>query len=85
MSHSADVLAYQYEHAVSLCNSYITAGAGNVLWHCINMLTPKTIQGVKSRSGVQAIAILHPHFYAGMAAWAEVIDDPIYVHARDKQ
>jgi len=82
MSHSTDVLAYQHEHAVSQCNRYITAGAGNIL-HCISILTDTT-QGAKSRSGVQAIAISHSHFYAGMAAWAEGIDDIIDIHARDK-
>ncbi|CAL5227191.1 g10108 [Coccomyxa viridis] len=44
----------------------IQTGAGNVLWDCINVLTPDTIREVKSRGGVQAIAVSHPHFYTGV-------------------
>ena len=61
------------------------AGAGNVLWDCINVLTPNTIREVKSRGGIQAIAVSHPHFYSGMAAWAEAFDAPVFIHARDKE
>ena len=36
------------------------------------------------RGGLAAIAISHPHFYAGMATWSQAFDDcPIYIHAAD--
>lgn len=49
------------------------------------MLTPDTIREVKSRGGVQAIAVSHPHFYTGVAAWAEAFDAPVFIHAKDRQ
>ena len=61
------------------------AGAGNVLWDCINVLTPEAIEEVSGRGGVQAIAISHPHFYTGMVAWAQAFDAPIYIHAKDRR
>ena len=41
------------------------AGDGNVLWDCINVLTPQTVKEIRSRGGIKAIAISHPHFYTG--------------------
>ena len=61
------------------------AGAGNVLWDCINVLTSEAVKEVCRRGGVQAIAISHPHFYTGMAAWAQQFDVPIFIHAKDRQ
>ena len=56
-----------------------------MLWDCINVLTPEAVEEVSRRGGVQAIAISHPHFYTGMAAWAQEFDAPIYIHAKDRQ
>ena len=77
--------AWQDDDLLLHRSSYTTAGAGNVLWDCINVLTPDTIEEVQSKGGVQAIAISHPHFYTGMAAWAEAFDAPVFIHAKDRQ
>ena len=55
-----------------------------MLWDCINVLTADTIKEIRSRGGVQAIAISHPHFYTGMAAYAEEFNAPVFIHAKDK-
>lgn len=35
--------------------------------------------------GVAAIAVCHPHFYTGMAAWSAALGDiPIFIHADDR-
>ena len=60
-------------------------GSGNILWDCINVLTPETKERIQQLGGIQAIAISHPHFYTGMAAWAEAFDAPVYVHEKDRQ
>lgn len=61
------------------------AGAGNVLWDCINCLTADTIRKIRDLGGIQAIAISHPHFYTGMAEWADAFGCPVYVHEKDQQ
>ena len=59
--------------------------AGNLLWDCISLLDHKTIAEVKTRGGIRAIAISHPHFYSSMVEWAERFDAQIYLHAADRQ
>ena len=49
------------------------------------MLDQKTIDEVKARGGIRAIAISHPHFYSSMAEWAEHFDAQVFLHAKDRQ
>ncbi|CAK0774518.1 hypothetical protein CVIRNUC_004176 [Coccomyxa viridis] len=63
----------------------IQTGVGNILWDCINILQPETAKDIHSRGGIQAIAISHPHFFGGIATWAEEFDSPVYIHEKDKQ
>jgi hypothetical protein len=59
---------------------------GNVMWDCISYVDDQSIEALKQRGGLAAIAISHPHFYAAMAAWSQAFDDcPIYIHAADAQ
>ena len=54
---------------------------GNVLWDCISLLDPSTIEHLKSLGGISAIAISHPHYYATMVEWSRAFrDSPIYLH-----
>ena len=62
----------------------LPAGSGNILWDCINVLQPETAKKLHSLGGVQAIAISHPHFYGGIATWAEAFNCPVYIHEKDK-
>jgi hypothetical protein len=60
--------------------------AGNVMWDCITLVDHESIEALRSRGGLRAIAISHPHFYASMASWSAAFDDcPIYVHAADAE
>lgn len=58
---------------------------GNVLWDCISFLDQQTIDFIKSRGGLKAIAISHPHFYTSHLAWAEAFDCPVYLAAEDAE
>ena len=55
------------------------------MWDCISLLDDKTISEVKTRGGIRAIAISHPHFYSSMVEWAEHFDTDIYLHAADRE
>jgi len=59
----------------------IETAAGNVLWDCISFLDDATVDEVRRRGGIAAIAISHPHFYSSMLEWSRAFDAPIYLHA----
>jgi len=60
--------------------------AGNVMWDCVSMVDDESIEALKARGGLSAIAISHPHFYASMATWSAAFGDcPVYVHAADAE
>jgi glyoxylase-like metal-dependent hydrolase (beta-lactamase superfamily II) len=63
----------------------IESGGGNVLWDCITLLDPPTVEEIRSRGGISVIAISHPHYYATMVEWAETFEAPIFLHAADRQ
>lgn len=58
---------------------------GNILWDCIPLLDDATIAFIKSKGGLDAIAISHPHYYSNVKTWAEVFDCPVYIHYKDKK
>ncbi|NOT94344.1 MBL fold metallo-hydrolase [Ferruginibacter sp.] len=58
---------------------------GNVLWDCIPLLDEMTIEFIKSKGGLKAIAFSHPHFYSNMNEWAEIFDCPVYIHKNDEE
>lgn len=59
---------------------------GNLLWDCIALLDEPTLEYVRSRGGVQAIAISHPHYYSSMIQWSEAFGGaPVFIHANDRQ
>lgn len=58
---------------------------GNILWDCISFLDQPTIDFIKSRGGLKAIAISHPHFYSTHLTWAEVFDCPVYLASEDQE
>lgn len=64
---------------------FIQTEAGNVLWDCISLLDEETIQFIKSRGGLKAIAISHPHFYSTHLEWAKEFDCPVYLAAEDQE
>lgn len=64
----------------------IQTDAGNLLWDCISYLDQSTIDQVKQRGGITAIAVSHPHFYSSMVEWSRAFGDiPVYIHADDRR
>ena len=62
----------------------ITPG-GNILCDCIALLNEPTIEFIKSKGGLKAIAFSHPHYYTTMNDWAAVFNCPIYFHQSDNK
>lgn len=58
---------------------------GNILWDCIPLLDEMTIEFIKAKGGLKAIAFSHPHFYSNMNDWADVFDCPILIHKNDAE
>jgi glyoxylase-like metal-dependent hydrolase (beta-lactamase superfamily II) len=63
----------------------VLSDQGNVLWDCIPLLDEMTIEFIRSKGGLKAIAFSHPHFYSNMNEWAETFDCPIYIHENDAE
>ena len=56
------------------------------MWDCISLVDEASVEALRARGGLSAIAISHPHFYASMASWSAAFDHcPIYVHAEDAE
>jgi hypothetical protein len=73
------------EFAIGQRALLLQSPGGNLLWDCITLLDDKTIDEVKSRGGIRAIAISHPHFYSAMVEWADRFDARIFLHAKDRE
>lgn len=58
--------------------------AGSVIWDCTTYFDEETLDLVRSRGPVRAMAVSHPHFYATMSCWAEALQIPVYIHAADR-
>jgi glyoxylase-like metal-dependent hydrolase (beta-lactamase superfamily II) len=63
----------------------VLSGGGNVLWDCIPLLNEDTIAFIKSKGGLKAIAISHPHYYSTMHQWARLFNCPVYIHQSDEE
>lgn len=63
----------------------LRTSVGNILWDCISVLDPATIEIVRALGGLAGIAISHPHYYSSMVEWAHAFNAPIHLHAADRQ
>ncbi|HEX6796112.1 MAG TPA: MBL fold metallo-hydrolase [Ktedonobacterales bacterium] len=55
---------------------------GNVIWDLMAYFDAATIEAIKSRGEVRAIAISHPHFFTTMGDWSRALGGvPVYLHA----
>jgi len=64
----------------------IQTPGGNILWDCISLVDKATVEAVQALGGLRAMAISHPHFYAGMVAWSRAFEDvPIYLHTANQE
>jgi hypothetical protein len=51
----------------------------------VPLATPEAIDFVRSRGGLKAIAISHPHYYGAVADWSEAFGGvPAYLHGDDR-
>ena len=57
---------------------------GTVIWDCTTYFDDATLDLVRARGPVLAMAISHPHFHGTMRSWAEALDIPVYLHAADR-
>jgi glyoxylase-like metal-dependent hydrolase (beta-lactamase superfamily II) len=57
----------------------------NVLWDCQALLDDEVVETVRSRGGLEAIAISHPHYYSTMVDWAHAFECPILIHEDDRE
>lgn len=60
---------------------FLETPGGNVLWDCIANLDQRTVDFIKSKGGIQAMIVSHPHFYTSMLDWAEEFECPLYLAA----
>jgi glyoxylase-like metal-dependent hydrolase (beta-lactamase superfamily II) len=59
---------------------------GNILWDCIPLIDPATVEQIQALGGLQAMAISHPHYYSAMVEWSQAFGGiPIYLHAADRE
>jgi len=64
---------------------YLPTDAGNILWECTSLVSPKAVAELKARGGVDMIVISHPHFYSSMVEWSNAFGGvPILLHEADK-
>lgn len=71
--------------AIAQCARLIRTPIGNILWETTSLLDDATVAAVRSRGGLAAIAISHPHFYASMIEWSRAFGGvPIYLHESNR-
>ena len=59
---------------------------GNVLWDCPSLLDDATVEAVRSRGGISAIAVSHPHLVGSLVEWSHAFDNaPIYWHTDNRE
>jgi len=59
--------------------------SGNVLWDLVAWLDDGTADFVKSKGGLKAIVISHPHFWTTHLEWAREFGCPVYLQEADKE
>lgn len=57
---------------------------GNVLWDCLSLIDPATVEKITALGGISAIAISHPHYYGSAVEWATAFDVTVYLHSADR-
>ncbi|HET8622434.1 MAG TPA: hypothetical protein VFM14_02625 [Gemmatimonadales bacterium] len=57
-----------------------------VLWDCVSLVDDASVGAIGTAGGVAAIAISHPHYYAGMIEWSIALGGvPVYLHEADRR
>jgi glyoxylase-like metal-dependent hydrolase (beta-lactamase superfamily II) len=64
---------------------FLRTPKANVLWDCLSLLDEAVVEAMRALGGLSAIAISHPHYYAGMVEWSRAFGGvPVYLHAADR-
>lgn len=63
----------------------LQTSSGNVLWDLIAFIDGPTIDFIKSKGGLKAMVISHPHFYTTHLEWARIFDCPVYLCKDDSE
>ncbi|KAL5376354.1 hypothetical protein DPSP01_010580 [Paraphaeosphaeria sporulosa] len=63
----------------------LQTSSGNVLWDLVAWLDDATVAFIKSKGGLQAIVISHPHFWTTHLEWARVFGCPVYLQEADQE
>jgi glyoxylase-like metal-dependent hydrolase (beta-lactamase superfamily II) len=59
---------------------------GNVLWDCISLLDDATLEAIRARGGISAIAVSHPHTVGSLVEYSHAFGNvPIYWHADNRE
>ena len=78
-------IATEPKFAIGQQAHLIETPAGNVLWNCVSLVDDATVDEVEQRGRLAAIAVSHPHFFTGVAAWGRAFGGvPILLHADDR-
>ena len=64
---------------------FLETPAGNVLWDCVANLDQKTVDFVRSKGGIKAIVVSHPHFWTSCLDWAEEFGCPVYLSGEERE
>lgn len=65
---------------------HLATASGGILWDCAALVDDTVLAALRTRGGVRAIAISHPHFYTTMVEWGRALGGvPIYLNALDRQ
>jgi glyoxylase-like metal-dependent hydrolase (beta-lactamase superfamily II) len=64
----------------------IQTPAGNLLWESVSLWDEAAIEAVRTRGGIAAVAISHPHFYSSVVEVSQAFGGaPIWLAAADRQ
>ena len=64
----------------------IESPGGNVLWDCLSLIDDATVEAIRNRGDLAAIAISHPHYYTTIVEWSRAFGGmPVYLHAADRE
>ncbi len=59
---------------------------GNVLWDCPSLIDGATVEAIRSRGGLSAIAVSHPHLVGSLVDLSHAFNNaPIYWHADNRE
>jgi hypothetical protein len=59
---------------------------GNVLWDCVSLIDEATIEAIRSRGGLRAIAVSHPHLVGSLVDLSHAFGNvPIYWHVDNRE